>query len=123
MKVLIRVDIKSGRVLVDNLEEYYTRQAMGEGRPEPVWQNNPAINWRLGMAGMGIKNQHLFNRIRAYNNRRRKTNAVNWDEHSLYYLAIWAKGEGAFDLIAAKLGRPMRSCQAIYSVMKKAGIV
>ena len=43
MKVLIKVDIQSGRVLADNLEDYYTRQAMGEGRPTPVWQDNPAL--------------------------------------------------------------------------------
>lgn len=121
MKVLLRVDIKSGRPLVDNLAEYYARQAMGEGRPDPVWQDNPAINRRPERAG--TKNYHLYKRVCAYNNNRQKKNAPNWNEHSLYRLAILAKGDRPFDQIAAKLGLPVKSCQAMYNVMKKAGVV
>ena len=124
MKVLLRVDIISGQVLVDNLVEYYTRQAMGEGRPVPVWQVNPAITWRPERAaGIGTKNYHLYKRVCSYNNNRQKKNAPNWNEHSLYRLAILAKGERPFDQIAAKLGLPVKSCQAMYNVMKKAGVV
>lgn len=43
MDILVKVDIRTGRVLVNNLEEFWSRLAAGEGRPEPPRHQNPAL--------------------------------------------------------------------------------
>jgi hypothetical protein len=121
MKVLLKVDIATGRALEDNLDNYYTRQAMGEGRPDPVWHNNPAIHQPQQPAG-ALQEQFLFRRICAFNKKRRK-NSAPWDEHSLLRLALLAGEEDSYTQIANQLGRSVKSCRTMYIVMKKAGVV
>jgi hypothetical protein len=121
MKLLLKVDIATGRLLVDNLEDCYNRQAMGEGRSPPVWHDNPALHQTKEQTGQW--EQILFRRICAFNKKRRK-NSTPWDEHSLYHLALLTgKEENPFPRVAARLGRSVTSCRSMYYVMQKAGVV
>ena len=117
------MDIPSGRVLLDNLAGYYARQAMGEGRPGPVWHDNPALKRPPGgRPGPVPAPQALYQRVCDYSQGRRRSGAP-WDERSLYRLAVLAGKKRPYARISSELGRTVRSCRAMYSVLKKAGIV
>lgn len=120
MNILLKVDIASRRILVNNLEDFYTRQAMGEGRQDPEWHNNPAIH-QTQLSPRELWELQLFNRICAFQKKRRKNK--KWTVHKLFRLALLVDAKNCYIEIAGQLGNPVRSCKSMYNSMKKAGVV
>jgi len=60
--ILVKVDIRTGRVLVNNLEDFWTCMAAGEGRPEPPRHQNPALTRCGAPAGAGSSSSALPSR-------------------------------------------------------------
>lgn len=121
MKILLEVDIATGRVLVDNLADHYTREAMGEGRPVPVWHNNPAMMESPPVV-VSQREEILRNRICAFNKTRRK-NSTSWNVDNLLSLALLMDQEKCFHRVAEILETSVVSCRGMYNSMKNAGVV
>lgn len=118
MKTIIKVDIATGRVLVDNLAEFWSRLAMGEGRPEPVPRENPA----LFLKPEEETDVLLLERIRAFNQRRRTS--VFWSDRELYRLARLLLVENqTISQAAYKLARRPKACRYVYGAMRREGVI
>ena len=121
MKILLKVDIATGRVLADNLADHYTREAMGEGRPDSVWHNNPAMMESPPVV-VSQREEILRQRIRAFNKTRRK-NSTSWNDDNLLSLALLMDQENCIHRVAEILETSVVSCRGMYNSMKNAGVV
>jgi hypothetical protein len=116
---ILKVDIATGEVLIDRLEDLWAKEAMGEGRPDPVWRENPAL--RLKQTGEDMLWQRIQKRIQAWAAKRSRS---TWSANDLYCLARMVALQGlTYTEAARRLGRRPHSCRENFIRMRKAGII
>ncbi|MBF7081716.1 hypothetical protein IT084_01805 [Desulfallas sp. Bu1-1] len=128
MGYLVKVDIQTGRVLENNLREFWGRQPCGAeqeeaGRrttcrrlPEPA----AAPQARTGTP----QDEALRVRVRQFTARRRRKHKNAWSEAELYRLAVlMGLQKQNYRQAAARLARTPRACQFMFKKLKDAGVI
>jgi len=117
---IIRVDIVTGRVLEDNLAEFWAREA-NNNLPDPVWHRNPAMH---GYAGLQPRDELLAERVRRFNSTRRRRTKNAWTDTEVYRLAVlMGRQRKKPHQAAAWLPRSPRACQMMFKEMQNAGVI
>lgn len=119
---LIKVDIQTGRVLEDNLEEYRAREAMHESLKDPAWYPNPAMGPRPEKVPEKV-DPDLMERVRKFNRRTAKRKN-SWSNAELYRLAVLMGRKKMHHTQAGfRLSRSPEACRYMFRKMKGAGVI
>lgn len=134
MKNLIKVDIQTGQVLEDNLQEFWDKLAQRAGAPETGYRNNynlrqytPALHYQSASKPTGPKTkagQTLRERIKIFNTQRKRQNKNAWSEGELYRLVVlMGQQKRNHKQAALRLARTPGACHLMYSKLKDAGVI
>ncbi|MCF8011872.1 MAG: hypothetical protein K9L17_08980 [Clostridiales bacterium] len=113
--ILIKVDIITGKVLVNNLRKFWKGMAREVRRNEkpaqgPVEYNTPEIDTEL------LEHLHELNR-----KTRQRSNT--WSCEEMYTLIMMARQKYPYKEISVKLNHSLQTCRYMKYRLKKAGIV
>jgi len=112
---LVKVDIQTGRVIEDNLLEFWAGQTRGliadAADGKQAW---PAA----------LLDEDLRERVKLFNTGRRRGNKNSWSTAELCRLAVlMGRQKRNYKQAAARLGRTPRACQFMFREMTKAGVI
>ncbi len=111
---MIKVDIQTGRVLEDNLQELWDGQSHGITAGAAT----------VGSYRSELPDESLRERVKLFNTGRRRSNKNAWSNAELYHLAVlMGRQKRNYKQAAARLGRTPRACQFMFREMTKAGVL
>lgn len=127
---LVKVNIKTGKVMVNNLTQYWAKLGMNPGIKSPVYYTNPAmqqVQQDKHQKQMRM-NTALMERIKKFNSKRKRKREDSWTNEELYQLAILAtKRKTPYTSLLSqatnKLNRSRSACETMLRNMRKAGVV
>ncbi|MBO8138354.1 MAG: hypothetical protein H0Z40_09525 [Desulfotomaculum sp.] len=110
--VLVKVDIKTGRVVVNNLEEHW-KGLLLQGGPD-----HPGCRETSTLAGEVPVNEKLMQKIKKFNRRRKNK---RWTDEELYQLLVLSR-QKSHAQVADRLRKTRGACRQMLHLMKKAGL-
>lgn len=118
---LIKVDIKTGKIMVNNLTQHWAKLGMNHGVKSSVQQDKHQKQIQMNTA--------LMERIKKFNSKRKRKMENSWTNEELYQLAMLAiqkKNTSYASLLSQatnKLNRSRSACETMLRNMRKAGVV
>jgi len=111
---LIKVDIQTGQVLDDNLQELWVGQSQG------ITTDTATV----GSYRSELPDELLRERVKLFNTGRRRSNKNAWSDAELYRLAVlMGRQKRNYKQASARLNRTPRACQFMCREMTKAGVI
>lgn len=129
---IVKVDIKTGEVLENNLREFWARQSITQN-PEELDSNNTNNNSSNNNSSRHfhpVENKRkekvdpaLMKRIKRFT-RRVDRRANSWKEEELYQLAVlMGRKKMSYKQAGLHLTRSPEACRYMYRKMKSAGVI
>lgn len=121
---IIKVDIQTGKVLENNLQEFWARRTMRRNLKVPARQPEPAPGLRPGERPLPEKvDPALMQRVTRFSSKI-KRRANSWSEDELYRLAVlMGRKNMPHKQAAFRLARSPEACKYMYRKMKSAGVI
>ena len=112
--MLVKVDIESGKVLVDNLAAYWADSA-GRVRRAAAGSGRKCMTKSQTAAAAEPIDERLMRQVKKFNARRKKK---RWSDEELYMLLILSRRQN-YAQAARTLNKSKRACQQMVYLMKK----
>ncbi len=113
--MLVKVDIQSGRVLVDNLAAYWANSA-GRVRSAAAEAGGArAAKSQAAASAIEAIDEKLMRQVKKFNARRKNK---RWTDEELYRLLILSRRQN-YAQAARSLNKSKRACQQMVYLMKK----
>lgn len=128
MKNIIKVDIPTGQVLENNLQEFWDRLTQSAGTQETSCRNRPGPRQHsssLQCQSSGkLYDKTLQEQIKKFNAQRKRQNINAWSEAELYQLAVLVgRQKKSYKQAARRMARSPGACHLMYLKLKDAGVV
>lgn len=135
---LLKVDIKTGRVLLDNLDKQYSKEAKNQGvklalasQGHRQRQVQPGLVDRAAgggavragaLVGGATFDEALMDRIKNFSGKKLSRKG-SWTSEELYYLALLGKRKNVYKYASTRLGRSTEACLCMYKRLRRWGVI